>query len=129
MDIKCPKCETNNHSDSKFCKECAAPLPSQGDSFTKTIETPTKELTTGSIFAGRYKIVEELGQGGMGRIYRALDNELKEEAAIDQLEALLAAQTGLVISRELLRIDPIWDPLRGNPRFEKLLKDPLSNND
>jgi uncharacterized membrane protein YvbJ len=27
MTIECPKCQTDNPEDSKFCKECAAPHP------------------------------------------------------------------------------------------------------
>jgi len=63
--IKCPKCDTDNASDSKYCKECATPLSSQEVFATKTLETPTEELTRGSTFAGRYEIIEKLGKGGM----------------------------------------------------------------
>jgi hypothetical protein len=66
MGIKCPKCNTDNPDTQKFCGECATPLPSQKEiAVTETLETPTEELTTGSIFAGRYKIIEELGKGGI----------------------------------------------------------------
>jgi tetratricopeptide (TPR) repeat protein len=41
------------------------------------------------------------------------------DGAIDQLEHLLAHPAR--ISRPLLRIDPFWGPLRGNPRFERLV--------
>jgi serine/threonine-protein kinase len=40
--------------------------------------------------------------------------------AIDQLEVLLSVPSET--SRALLRIDPAWDPLRDNPRFQKLLE-------
>ena len=68
--MKCPKCETDNPSDSKFCKECATPLPSSKDiPVSETLETPTEELTRGTNFANRYEIIEELGKG---RIYLAI---------------------------------------------------------
>ncbi len=83
MAKKCPKCQFENTSDSKFCKECGTQLPSpEKIEVTETIETPTEELTTGSTFAGRYQIIEELGKGGMGRVYRVLDRQLNEEIAI-----------------------------------------------
>ena len=56
----------------------------------------------------------------LARIYTMVG---EDEAAIDQLEFLLSSQSGMLISHALLRADPMWDPLRGNPRFEKLLKE------
>jgi serine/threonine protein kinase/tetratricopeptide (TPR) repeat protein len=58
---------------------------------TKTLETPTEELTTGSTFAGRYQIIEELGKGGMGKVYRVLDKELKEEVALKLIKPEIAS--------------------------------------
>jgi serine/threonine protein kinase/tetratricopeptide (TPR) repeat protein len=49
---------------------------------TETMEAPKEELTTGSTFAGRYQIIEELGKGGMGKVYKANDTDIKEKVAI-----------------------------------------------
>jgi len=89
--VKCPKCDTDNPSDSKYCKECAAPLPSREVSVTETLETPTEELTRGTIFASRYEIIEELGKGGMGKVYRVEDKKIKEEVALKLIKPEIAS--------------------------------------
>ena len=92
MGIKCPKCDFDNTSDSKYCKECGTQLHSEDIpvSQTKTLETPKEELTTGSTFAGRYQIIEELGKGGMGKVYKAHDAEIREKIALKLLKPEIA---------------------------------------
>jgi serine/threonine protein kinase/tetratricopeptide (TPR) repeat protein len=93
MDVECPKCKTENPADSKFCKECATPLSSDPEIFvsqTKTLVAVKEELTTGSIFAGRYQIIEELGKGGMGRVYKALDTKIDEKIALKLIKPEIA---------------------------------------
>lgn len=43
-------------------------------------------------------------------------------AALALLERLLGVPAGREVSVPLLRADPIWDPLRSDPRFERLLQ-------
>jgi serine/threonine protein kinase/Flp pilus assembly protein TadD len=90
--MKCPKCEADNPETSRFCADCGTRLDSFGDiSVTKTLETPAKGLAIGSTFAGRYQIVEELGRGGMGAVYKALDTHINEEVAIKLIRPEIAA--------------------------------------
>ncbi len=70
MPIKCPKCDFDNPDGTRFCGNCAAQLkPSEKApvEHTETIQVPREELTTGSTFAERYQIIEELGKGGDGK--------------------------------------------------------------
>lgn len=62
MTIESLKCQTNNPDSQKFCGEYATPLPGIQDTIhTKTLQTPPKNIINGTIFAGRYKFIEELG--------------------------------------------------------------------
>ena len=47
----------------------------------------------------------------------------EKESALNHIEQLLAMPVGHVLSRASLRLDPVWDPLRGDPRFQKLCED------
>jgi serine/threonine protein kinase/Tfp pilus assembly protein PilF len=94
MAVKCPKCHSENPEDTFYCGKCGTPLPSSKDisvSQTETLQTPINELTTGSTFAGRYQIIEELGKGGMGKVYRVLDKKLKEEVALKLIKPEIAS--------------------------------------
>jgi serine/threonine protein kinase/tetratricopeptide (TPR) repeat protein len=111
MAKKCPKCQKENPDTLKFCGECGTllrsvrgtdppdvgPDPRSGRPFednsdlTKTIEAPQEELTTGSTFAGRYQIIEELGKGGMGRVYKVLDKEVNAKVALKLIKPEIAS--------------------------------------
>ena len=94
MTIKCPKCYFDNPEDTIYCGKCATSLSSLKDisvSQTKTIQAPTKELTTGSTFAGRYQVIEDLGKGGMGKVYKVNDTKIKEKVALKLIKPEVAS--------------------------------------
>jgi len=92
--MKCPQCNFENPDDTLYCGKCAAPLKSSEEipvSPTQTLETPLETLKRGMTFAERYDLIEELGTGGMGRVYKAFDKKVEEEIALKILKPEIAA--------------------------------------
>lgn len=97
--MKCPNCHFENSDESSFCRECGTPLPiSEKVSSSQTITYPRskKELTIGQIFAGRYQVIEEVGRGGMGVVYKVFDKEIKEKLALKLLNPAIVTDEKMV---------------------------------
>jgi serine/threonine protein kinase/predicted Zn-dependent protease len=94
MGNKCPTCHSDNPDTLKFCGECGTQLPppqNRPPVVTETLQTPVHELTTGSTFAGRYQVIEELGHGGMGKVYKVFDTKVKEKVALKLIKPEVAS--------------------------------------
>ena len=93
--MKCPKCQSENPQESRYCPECGTsltPPPDQTPQIrTKTFVPSFDPFSTGTLFAGRYQIIEELGRGGMGKVYKAFDTKLQEKIAIKIIQPDIAS--------------------------------------
>jgi serine/threonine-protein kinase len=90
--MKCPECQSELPEGKNFCGNCGIAFhhEEKHSPLTKTIIRPLDSLPDGLVFANRYRIIEELGRGGMGTIYRAMDTKLEEEIALKLIRPEIA---------------------------------------
>jgi serine/threonine protein kinase len=68
------------------------PVPEElAGAATLAYPSPSLELTPGTTFAGRYLVIEDLGKGGMGKVYKVLDQEINEKVALKLIKPEIAA--------------------------------------
>jgi len=122
--MQCPLCQADNPPTAISCAKCSTPLPlddrtlgatvtggtappsatPRGTSAWSVAVTPQPdapyaqgEALIGTLLAERYEILELLGQGGMGAVYKAHDIEL------ERLVALKLIRPDLASNPEILR--------------------------
>jgi serine/threonine-protein kinase len=97
----CPYCNAQNRDTARFCAQCAAPLKIP-EPDTRAPATEVGMLAAQHILADRYLILNRVGRGGMGAVYKAADTripgklwavkELSDAAITDPLERNRASQ-------------------------------------
>lgn len=96
--IKCPKCGHFNKDDKLQCQKCGSPIPQLAP---KQAPKPKQELRPGELgpgqlLANRFSVIQLIGRGGMGSIYKVHDNILGETVAVKTLLAQFASDKALV---------------------------------
>jgi len=73
------------------------------------MEIAAKELSRGTLLAGRFEIIEKLGKGGMGQVYRVEDKKIGAEIALK------------LINREISSIPQTIDRFRNELKMTRMI--------
>src|ERR1700687_4705518 len=113
--MQCPLCQTDNPATADRCGKCSTPLPISDVTISPTVVGRTEawsvavtprpsseaaskgQLEPGTVLGDRFEVLQLLGQGGMGAVYKARDLEL------DRLVALKLIRPDLASHPEILR--------------------------
>ena len=91
--MKCPACWNPIAAASSFCPACGWSLPELSAGPTKELsesrrspalssDSPHGRFNPGDTLAGRYRIIDRVGKGGMGEVYRADDLTLDQTVVL-----------------------------------------------
>ena len=87
----CPSCATQNQDLAPSCVSCGVAFgtvqPSwRGGTVASASGAQSAMESSPDLIAGRYRLIEQLGKGGAGVVYRAWDTKLEEDIAIKILQ-------------------------------------------
>jgi len=104
--MKCKKCNFGNPDNIDNCKKCGTKLIEETDLLPSPLEFNTEQIlfSPGENFGQRYQIIEEIGRGGMGKVFKAKDKELNIVVALKMIKPELSSNPDIVsrFKRELL---------------------------
>ncbi len=111
--MNCPQCGTENPPDVTTCRKCTTELPSVTMSITTGVDSGWSASASaassgvyrsnfvvfepGNVIGNRYEVLNLLGEGGMGAVYKVRDREL------DRFVALKVIRPELAVRPEILQ--------------------------
>ena len=91
--IYCRNCGVQNARDENFCSSCGYTLVASSATVTN-LPVPTGQLPAQTLLKQRYRVLQTVGQGGMGAVYLAQDSQLgdRQVAVKEMSQSILYSQ-------------------------------------
>ncbi|MDD5307798.1 MAG: serine/threonine-protein kinase [Deltaproteobacteria bacterium] len=89
--VDCPRCRTSYEGNVTFCGVCGTRLPGACPAIA-----PPADPLVGLVIDGRYRIIDLVGRGGMGAVYRAEHVKMGKIMAVKLLHGELSQDQDLV---------------------------------
>ncbi len=86
-DFSCPNCGAPLRPNAKFCKNCGTRITAGAAAAAPKSEGPPSKLAVGMVIENRYGLEKILGEGGMGRAWKAHDQHLNKTVVIKTIVA------------------------------------------
>jgi serine/threonine-protein kinase len=84
--VLCPSCNAETGEVSKFCPACGGPI----------VRATVAEDIVGKLIAGKFRVESLLGEGGMGKVYKAKQVALDKVVVLKVLRTALLSDAGTV---------------------------------
>src|SRR4030042_1627896 len=99
--MKCPSCQHDNPADGRFGGRCGSAIEETSPTLSyspaeEAAGSQTLRFRPGEKFGERYTIIEEIGQGGMGRVYKAEDHELGITVVLKMIRPDLSSRPQMI---------------------------------
>lgn len=114
MSSFCPDCGRISSDRAKFCISCGSEIKKETvkrkeatssnektPDYSGISENPLKRIPDGTTLQDRYKILRMVGEGGMGRVYEAYDQNFQEKAALKEMLVTATSEEELEYARNL----------------------------